>query len=153
MHEVGFNYRITDFQCAMGSNQLKKLDRFIQQRRDIARKYDESFSKIHSLIIPETQSSIEHAYHLYPLQIDFETLDIKKIDFFNKMKMSGVNLQVHYVPIHLQPFYKKKYGFNNGDFPIAENFYRNEVSLPIFPDLLIDDVSMVINNILEFIST
>jgi perosamine synthetase len=153
MHEVGFNYRITDFQCAMGSNQLKKLDRFIQQRRDIARKYDESFSKIHSLIIPETQSSIEHAYHLYPLQIDFETLDIKKIDFFNKMKMSGVNLQVHYVPIHLQPFYKKKYGFNNGDFPIAENFYRNEVSLPIFPDLLTDDVSMVINNISEIIST
>ena len=152
MHEVGFNYRITDFQCAMGSNQLKKLDRFIQQRRDIARKYDESFSKIHSLIIPETQSSIEHAYHLYPLQIDFETLDIKKIDFFNKMKMSGVNLQVHYIPIHLQPFYKKKYGFNNGDFPIAENFYRNEVSLPIFPDLLTDDVSMVINNISEIIS-
>jgi dTDP-4-amino-4,6-dideoxygalactose transaminase len=59
---------------------------------------------------------------------------------------------VHYVPIHLQPFYKKKYGFNNGDFPIAENFYRNEVSLPIFPDLLTDDVSMVINNISEIIS-
>ena len=68
------------------------------------------------------------------------------------MKSAGISLQVHYIPIHLQPYYKKKYGFNIGDFPISENFYNDEVSLPIFPDLSNDDVAMVINNILEIIS-
>lgn len=149
MHEVGYNYRITDFQCSLGSSQLKKLDKFVQKRREIAKKYDESFSNIDNLKIPETHSSIEHAYHLYPLQIDFEKLSITKAHFLKKMKELGINLQVHYIPIHLQPFYQKKYGYNTGNFPVSERFYRNEVSLPIYPALSTDDVSLVVNNILE----
>lgn len=152
MHEVGYNYRITDFQCALGSSQLKKLDKFVQKRREIAEKYDELFSNIDNLIIPETHNSVNHAYHLYPLQIDFEKLTLTKQEFFEKMKKAGVNLQVHYIPVHLQPFYKKHYGFNSGDFPNAEKFYSNEVSLPIYPDLSTDDVSLVVNNIIEIIS-
>ena len=153
MHEIGFNYRITDFQCALGSSQLKKLDSFVQKRREIAVQYDNSFANIVNLKIPKLQSAVEHAYHLYPLQIHFDKLKKNKSEFFKKMKESGINLQVHYVPIHLQPFYQKNYGFKQGNFPVAERFYRNEVSLPIYPYLSKDDVEMVANSILEIIST
>ena len=153
MHEVGYNYRITDFQCALGSNQLKKLDTFVNKRHDIAKKYDEVFSNNDLLKIPLSDKSVEHSYHLYPLQIDFDKLTLTKLECFEKMKELGVNLQVHYIPVHLQPYYQKNYGFNNGNFPVPERFYRNEVSLPIYPALSRKEVTFVVNNILEIIST
>ena len=152
MHEVGYNYRITDFQCALGSSQLKKLNNFVERRCEIAKQYDGSFSDIDCLKIPKKKNIIEHSYHLYPLQIYFDKLKKNKSEFFRKMKESGINLQVHYVPVHLQPFYQKNYGFKQGDFPVAERFYRNELSLPIYPYLSKDDVEMVANSILEITS-
>ena len=153
MHEMGYNYRITDFQCALGSSQLKKLDQFVQKRRKIANIYDKSFSIVDSLKIPKAHNSVSHAYHLYPLQINFDDLALTKPKFFQRMKDIGVNLQVHYIPVHLQPFYKNNYGFQPGDFPVSERFYRNEVSLPTYADLSIKEVTFVVNNILEIIST
>jgi perosamine synthetase len=152
MHEVGFNYRITDFQCALGSSQLKKLDIFVGNRREIAIRYDKSFANFDQVITPRYHSSIEHSYHLYPLQIDFEKLSLTKVNFFEKMKKSGINLQVHYIPIHLQPFYKKRYGFQTGDFPLSENFYHSEVSLPVYPDLSVDEQKIVIEKIKQFLN-
>ena len=153
MHEMGFNYRITDFQCALGSSQFKRLGQFVQKRCEIAKKYDESFFNIDNLKIPENQYSVDHAYHLYPLQINFEKLPINKPEFFDRMKHAGINLQVHYIPVHLQPFYQNNYGFKPGDYPVAEKFYEKEVSLPIYPDLSTEDISLVVNNLLENIST
>ena len=147
MHEVGYNYRITDFQCALGSNQLKKLDRFIQKRRKIAKKYDELFSNIEYVKIPKTNNFIDHAYHLYQLQVDFPKLNLTKLLFFEKMEELGIKLQVHYIPIHLQPFYKRKYGFKKGDFPNAENFYQKSVSIPLYSSLTDTEVKMVVENI------
>jgi len=153
MHEVGYNYRITDFQCALGSSQLKKLNSFVEKRCLIASRYDDSFANIVNLKIPENNDSIDHSYHLYPLQIDFEKCSFTKVQFFEKMKESGINLQIHYIPIHMQPFYRKNYGFQKGDFPVSENFYHKEVSLPIYPDLSNKDVSLVIDSILRIMPT
>ena len=152
MHEVGYNYRITDFQCALGLSQLKKLDQFLQKRREIAKRYNESFSSNEILKIPESHSFVDHAYHLYPLQINFEKTTISKPQFFEKMKQAGINLQVHYIPVHLQPYYKKNYGLKEGDYPIAENFYAKEVSLPVYPDLSINDQIKVIEKLSHLIS-
>jgi perosamine synthetase len=152
MHEMGFNYRITDFQCALGSSQLKKLDNFLEKRREIAKIYDESFFNVDNMKIPKNHNYKQHGYHLYPLQIDFDKLTLTKLEFFEKMKESGINLQVHYIPVHLQHYYQKNYGFNSGDFPVSERFYRNEVSLPIYAELSRKEVRIVVNNILEIIS-
>lgn len=153
MHEVGYNYRITDFQCALGSSQLKKLNNFVERRCEIAKQYDGSFSDIDYLKIPKKKNFIEHSYHLYPLQIYFDKIKKNKSEFFKKMKRSSINLQVHYVPIHLQPFYQKNFGFKQGNFPVAERFYRNELSLPIYPYLSKGDVEVVVNSILKITST
>ena len=152
MHEVGYNYRITGFQCALGSSQLKKLDSFVQKRNAIAKKYNESFSNYDNLKIPKTHSSVDHAYHLYPLQIDFDKLFLTKSEFFENMKESGITLQVHYIPVHLQPYYQRNYNFKSGDYPVAEDFYAREVSLPIYPDLSNDDQEKVIENLTHHIN-
>ena len=135
MHELGFNYRITDIQCALGISQLKKINKFIKRRKKIAKIYDQLFSNYIIFSTPKIRENSSHAYHLYPLQIDFDEIKISRKKLFNIMKRKKINLQVHYVPIHLHPYYKKKYNFKVGDFPIAEKFYKNEVSLPIYYNL------------------
>ena len=152
MHEIGYNYRITDFQCAMGSSQLKKLSGFVRKRHEISKRYDKFFSNVDNLKIPETHCLVDHAYHLYPLQIDFEKLSLTKMVFFEKMKKMKFNLQVHYIPVHLQPFYQTNYFFKLGDFPVSEKFYANEVSLPIYPDLSEDDQKNFIGSLIGMIN-
>ena len=151
MHDLGFNYRITDFQCALGSNQLKKLDQFVEKRRKIGNYYDNLFSEIDCIKSPVVNDIYIHSYHLYPLQINFGKKEISKIDFFHEMKKVGINLQVHYIPVHYQPYYQKNYGFEKGDFPIAEDFYSKEVSLPIYPSLNFEDQEKVVNKIKQLI--
>jgi len=149
MQHLGYNYRITDFQSALGSSQLKKLDRFVARRNDIANYYSEIFENDERFIIPKVEENVRHSYHLYPLQIKFDELKINKIDFFEKMRESNIGLQVHYIPIHTQPYYKNNFGFNEGDFPLAEEFYKNEVSIPIYPLLENDDLEFIVKTIKE----
>lgn len=153
MHEVGFNYRITDFQCALGINQLKKLDKFISKRRQIAKYYDQFFSGTNGIIIPEVSKNVKHAYHLYPLQIKFDELGIDKKEYYYRLKNLGVVFQVHYIPVHLQPFYKKTFGFKTGDFPIAEKFYERELSIPIYPTLTKGDLNKISKAIIKALGT
>ncbi len=144
MHELGYNYRLTDIQAALGISQLLKLEKFLKKRHQIAADYTKALNKYDGILTPPEKSIIKHAYHLYPLLIDFEKFDINKIQFFREMKKRGINLQVHYIPVHLQPFYRKNFGCMEGNHPIAEDFYLKEVSLPIYPDLLKIDQKKVI---------
>ncbi len=151
MHRLGFNYRITDFQCALGINQLNKLENFVERRREIARVYDKTFSSDERFTIPFTAGNVKHSYHLYPLQIDFNKVKINKIELFSKLKENNIFGQVHYIPVHLQPYYRKKFGFKKGDFPVAEKFYGREISIPMYPTLTDEDLDYITKIFLELV--
>jgi dTDP-4-amino-4,6-dideoxygalactose transaminase len=149
MKELGFNYRLTDFQAALGISQLKKLDNFLVSRRDQASIYDRHLSQYEYLTTPKVRENCTHSYHLYPLKIDFKKLKVNKVNFFRKMKAKNINLQVHYMPVHIQPYYKKKYGFFSGQFPISEEFYSQQVSIPIYPSLKKSEIKYIIDCLLS----
>ena len=150
MKDLGFNYRISDIQCALGISQLKKLKNFVKKREKIAKIYNSFFSNIDNFFIPETNKDNKHAYHLYPLRIDFKKFKMSKESLFKSLKKKKIKLQVHYIPIHLQPYYKKKFDFKRGDFPIAEKFYEQEISLPIYFSLKKKEINYVANSIINF---
>ena len=144
MNELGYNYRLPDFNCALGISQLLKIKTFINKRREIAAFYNKNLL-LECVKLPNEDKDIFHSYHLYPVLIDFKKLKINKSIFFKKMYRENINLQVHYIPIHLQNYYKKKYRFKKGDFKNSENFYKEEVSLPIYYNLRKKDQSRIIN--------
>jgi len=146
MHELGFNYRITDFQCALGSNQLKKLPYFNQRRKQIATFYDTHLDD-ELTQKPHVKAHVQHAYHLYPLQLNLAKLRLSRLGVFNRLNELGLHLQVHYYPVHLQPFYQKNFGYKRGDFINAENFYDAELSLPMYPELNDDDLQYITKTI------
>ena len=151
MVNLGYNYRITDFQSALGNSQLQKLPQFLQRRRAIARKYDKAFtlsSKITPLIV---NANVFHAYHLYVVKIDFKVLGIDKASLFTSLQEKGVAVNVHYMPVYLHPFYRNKFNSKLGLCPIAEAVYEQIISLPIFPNMTDEDVNYVIENVLNLV--
>ena len=134
VNDYGFNFRISDILCALGVSQLKKINKFIAKRNIVAKRYNESFSGYDFFKIPTVKKNYFHSYHLYPLQINFKKIGISKKNFFKNMEKSNIFLQVHYIPVHTQLFLKKL-GFKKGMYPVSENFYENEVSLPIYYSL------------------
>jgi len=145
MQYPGYNYRITDIQCALGISQLKKLERFVTRRNEIAGVYDEAFLDIPQIITPPQvhDPRSRHAYHLYPVRVQGT---IRK-ELFLKLRERGIFCQVHYIPVHLQPFYRTSYGYGEGDYPVSEEYYRTEISLPMFPRMANEDISRVIESV------
>ena len=149
MMKLGYNYRITDFQCSLGISQLQKLGKFVESRRDITLRYDQAFTDDDRFVIPAVSQNVEHAYHLYPLQVKFDEIHMSRKELFMKMKEKGIRLQVHYIPVHLQPYYMKKYGFKKDDFLVSEEFYGREISLPVYPALTNDDQQFVTQSLYD----
>tara|TARA_B100001123_G_C14708425_1_gene788166 strand:- start:136 stop:645 length:510 start_codon:yes stop_codon:yes gene_type:complete len=147
MTELGLNYRITDIQAALGESQLRKIDQFIDMRRKIAKIYNMGFAKNDLITTPTESSNVMHAYHLYTILIDFEKLNKTRNQVMQELKTENIGTQVLYIPVHLQPYYSKKYGFKKGDFPIAEKYYQSCLSIPIFPHLKECEVNYVIDRI------
>lgn len=149
MHEPGFNYRITDMQCALGMNQLKKIDRFMDRRKEIVSIYNRLLADYSYIKLPGTKENVYSANHLYPVQIAFADLGISRNEWFKRMLKRDIALQVHYIPIHLQPYYQKQFGFKEGDFPVSEAYYKRAVSLPIYPMLTDDDLHNIVECLIE----
>lgn len=148
MQDLGFNYRLPDINCALGISQLKKLDRFIERRAGIAALYDRLFSKYPFVRPPSAPEGARSAWHLYPVRIPFSELGVERKDLFRLMSEIGIGLQVHYIPVHTQPYYRAM-GFKPGDFPRALRFYAEEVSLPIYPLLSDEEAGAVAEGLLS----
>lgn len=133
MHDLGFNYRMTDMQAALGIVQLAKLDDFVAQRQSIYKRYNQAFAGISCLKTPEFV--YKTAYHLYVLQIDFKALAKPRKQVMQELKEKGIGTQVHYIPVHSQPFYKERFAYADGDYPVAEAYYEQALSLPLFPSM------------------
>ncbi len=145
MHEFGFNYRLTDIQASLGISQLKKIEKFKKRRREIVEFYKKSLEKDERFSFLEEKDYANSCFHLFPLLINFDKIKISKKDLFLKLQENGLHLQVHYIPVHFQPFYKSKFGFKEGDFPNAEEYYKKTISLPVYYGLSDRDLSVVVD--------
>ncbi len=151
MKFLGYNYRITDIQCSLGISQLKKLNKFVKKRNEIAKIYRKNFDSVRFIKTQFVKKNNYHAYHLFPLLIDFNKIGTEKWKLFNFLAKKKIFLQVHYTPIHLQPFYRAKFGYKKGDFPVAEKFFEDEISLPIYYNLSIKEVNKICTLIKTFL--
>jgi len=149
MQELGYNYRITDFQCALGRSQLKKADKFLKRRNEIADIYYSEFGKSDKfkVISGYKDEKSVNAFHLYPVLLS--NADERK-KFFEYMRQNNIWVQVHYIPLHLMPYYRNNFGFKDGNFPKAENFYSREVSVPMFPSISDSELQYVIDIMKKF---
>lgn len=147
MLDIGYNYRISDFQCALGVSQLKKLNGWIKRRQEIAKIYNEAFKEIPYITPLAVKDGISHAYHLFVVKLNLQKIKATKNEIFKALKAEGIGVNVHYIPVHLHPFYIKNYGTYRGLCPIAEASYEEILSLPIFPAMTEEDINDVIQAI------
>ncbi len=131
--ELGFNYRITDIQAALGLSQLDKLDAFIARRRYLAERYQRLLWDL-PVTLPGLQAGAESAWHLYVIRLQRERIGVAHREVFEALRTAGIGVNLHYIPVHLQPYYREL-GFAEGDFPEAERYYAEAISLPMYPGL------------------
>ena len=144
MQELGYNYRLTDFQCALGLSQLQRIDSFLAMRRDIVREYNDAFRFVDeierpTMLYPDRTS----AWHLYVIQLNLDKLKVGRREIYDALRAENIGVQVHYIPVHYHPYYQGL-GYRKGDYPVAEAYYEKCLSLPLFPKMTDRDVSDVI---------
>lgn len=152
MDVLGFNYRITDLQAALGKSQLKKINLFTKKRNQIAQIYNKNFKKIKNFKIPSKSKKVFHAYHLYTILIDFEKFNLTKNKFMNFLHDNKIGSQVLYIPVFLQPYFKRKYKYDANKFPVSMKYYEQALSIPIFYSLKKIEQNFVIKKIKELLS-
>ena len=149
MITLGYNYRMTDIQAALGISQMKKLDSFIKRRREIVKKYNGAFRNIDWLITPYEKDGVLSAFHLYVLQINFDKIGKSRKEVMDILKRNNIGSQVHYIPVHTHPYYMNTFGTKRGDFPKAEAYHKKALSIPLYPKLTDSQVDHVIENVLK----
>lgn len=145
MQELGFNYRITDFQAALGISQLKRAQAGLDRRQQIADTYNKAFAAISGIRTPYVADNVYHAYHLYIIQV------ADRLGLYNYLRENKIYAQVHYVPLHLMPYYRQ-FGNKKGDLPAVEEYYEHCLSLPMYPTLTDEEQQYVIDKVIEFVT-
>jgi perosamine synthetase len=143
MVELGYNYRLTDIQCALGLSQLNKVPLFLDKRRAIANRYDEVFCNIPSVSPLLVSADVIHAYHLYVVQLDFDRLGTDRKTLFQSLRQQGIGVNVHYIPVYLHPFYRNRFKTKKGLCPVSEAAYERILSLPIHAEMTEQDAGVV----------
>lgn len=147
---LGYNYRMTDLQAALGVSQLTKLNKFIERRREIAARYHEMLAEIPGIIVPEQLEETESGWHLYMIQLDQSVLNKSRKAIFNEMRARNIGVHVHYIPVYWHPYYQKL-GYEKGICPKAEKWYEQALTLPIFPKMIDEDVQDVVEALKEVV--
>jgi len=141
--ELGFNYRMTEMQAALGVSQMSRLHGFVAKRNELAAKYDELLREL-PLVTPFQINDSYSGRHLYVIRLHLDEIKLSHKDVFEALRNSGVGVNLHYIPVHIQPYYQEL-GFETGQFPNAENYYKNAISIPLFPNLTSADQQHVIS--------
>ena len=150
MESLGFNYRMTNFQAALGLSQLKRIEQYKTRRREIVNYYNERLAGINEFILPYESENVDSNFHLYTLRVN-ENTKFDRYDFFNFLLSKNYLPMVHYIPVHLLSYYKNRYGYKRGDFPIAEKYYDQTISIPLYPSLSALEVEKVVEDIFKFV--
>ena len=151
MVDLGYNYRITDIQCALGLSQLQKLSSWVKRRQEIAQKYNAAFAEFPAVRSLGVRADVSHAYHLYVVRFDLSQLRATRAEIFTALRAEGIGVNVHYIPVHLHPFYRKQFGTGPGLCPVAEAAYEEIITLPLFPRMSDNDVEDVITAVRKVI--
>ena len=144
---LGFNYRMTELQAALGLSQLAKVDKFVARRRQLAERYNELLKDL-PLKLPYQNTDTDSSWHLYIVRVDFNKIKKTKKEIFAEMKAKGVCLNLHYIPVHTQPYYQNL-GFKNGDFPVSEKYYEEAFTLPLYYSLTDEQQDCVVSALKE----
>jgi UDP-4-amino-4,6-dideoxy-N-acetyl-beta-L-altrosamine transaminase len=144
MKYLGRNYRITDFQAALGISQLKKLDGFIEKRSELTSMYDELLSDVDAVRLPVVRGNVKHAWHLYTILLDES---IGRDEFFKYMRAANIGVNVHYIPVYRHSYYVANFGFDNNNFPVTEDVFKRIITLPLFPGMESDQLKYVTETI------
>ena len=144
MTDLGYNYRLSDLQCALGLAQLARLDEWLERRRAIAALYVEGIASIPGVRLLAISPKAEHAWHLFVVQLELERLRVDRNAVFEALRAEGIGVNVHYMPVHLQPYYQRRYDTRDGMCPVAEAAYERILSLPIFAGMTDSDVADVL---------
>lgn len=141
---IGFNYRLTDIACALGLSQLQKLSANLARRREIAAQYKAAFQDLPPIVTPAVRADANPAWHLYPIRLNLEMLTATRAEIFRALRAENVGVNVHYIPVHLHPYYRDKFGHREGECPVAEAAYERLISLPMFHGMTDADVADVV---------
>lgn len=140
---LGYNYRITDIQCALGISQLSKIDAFVKSRRALVDRYRKNLAGVKEIRLPIEKPGFKSAYHIFFIRLKLDQLKATRRKVFEDLRDHNIGVNVHYIPIHLQPFYRKTFGYKPGAFPVAEAYYESAITLPLFPEMTMNDVDKV----------
>ena len=147
MVALGYNYRLTDIGCALALSQMRRLDDNLARRREIAARYTEQLRCIPGLAAPSVRSDVSPAWHLYPIRLDLARLKVSRAEVFRGLRAEGLGVNVHYIPVHLHPYYRERFGYRSGQYPVAEQAYEQLITLPLYHAMSDTDIEDAIEGV------